>query len=227
MRNILSIILVLSILTSCIQNNCLPGINKRPMYGSVKKCPEQIKADNSFLDQIDQIFLGDRSKASQERVVRAWEYFHKSHSDSAMIRFNQAWLLDSTNASVYWGYGSILGQQQKFDESLIYLEKSLILDAENSNVWLAASTSYGNLFYKSDDSVLLDKSIQYLKKSVELDPRNAAAFGQLTSAYTYYMQKDSARKYMAITDSLDPTAVNPEVREIIKKYVPQKGMDTD
>jgi len=29
------------------------------------------------------------------------------------------------------------------------------------------------------------------------------------------MQKDSARKYMSITDRLDKNAVNPEVRKLI------------
>jgi len=39
----------------------------------------------------------------------------------------------------------------------------------------------------------------------------------LTVAYSYFNQKDSARKYLEITDRLDPKAVNPEVREMLKE----------
>ena len=64
---------------------------------------------------------------------------------------------------------------------------------------------------------MLDKSISYLKKSLALNPANARAYGQLTSAYSYCVQKDSAKKYMALTDKLDPKAVNPEVRMMLRK----------
>jgi hypothetical protein len=36
----------------------------------------------------------------------------------------------------------------------------------------------------------------------------------LTSAYAYYAQKDSLRKYLKITDKLDPKLVDPQVRKI-------------
>lgn len=216
MKYPLILILLLSVLTSCGQNNCPPDINKKPMYGQVKKCPQQIQADNEFLGEMDKIFKGKRAKAAQDRVDRAWGYFYENQPDSAMMRFNQAWLLDSTNAEIYWGYGNLLGQRQKFEESLIFFEKSLTLDPKNSNVWLSASTSYGQLFFQTKDKDQLNKSIEYLKKSVELDPKSAVAYGQLTAAYTYFMQKDSARKYLEIADRLDATVVNPEVREILK-----------
>lgn len=186
------------------------------MFGQVKKCNEQIEADSRFLKRMDEIFEGDRKKAAQERIDKAWEYFYANKLDSSMMRFNQAWLLDSLNAEIYWGFGNLLGRQQKFEESIKYLEKSLKMNPENPNAWLSASTSYGQLFYQSKDVSLLNKSIHYLKKSVSLDPNNAQAYGQLTAAYTHFMQKDSARKYLKMTDRLNPAAVNPEVREILE-----------
>lgn len=187
------------------------------MFGQAKKCPGQIEADKEFLKATDEIFDGDRKKAAQDRIDRGWDYFYKGHMDSAMMRFNQAWLLDSSNADIYWGYGNLLGSQQKFEESLIYFERSLTLNPDNSNAWLSASTSYGQLFFQTKNKELLNKSIDYLKKSVAIDPNNARAYGQLTAAYSYFMQKDSARKYLEITDRLDPSAVNPEVRELLKE----------
>ena len=181
------------------------------------KCPEQLEADKIFLKEMDDIFDGDRTSAAQDRVNRAWGYFYQGHSDSAMMRFNQAWLLDSSNAEIFWGYGNLLGQQKKFSESLEFFEKALSINPNNSNIWLSASSSYGQLFYQSKDKKYLDKTIECLKKSVSLDPNNGSAYGQLTAAYTYIVQKDSARKYLQITDQLDPSAINPEVREMLKE----------
>lgn len=133
-----------------------------------------------------------------------------------MMRFNQAWLLDSTNADAYWGFGNLLGIQNQLKESIPFFERSIKLNPNNPRVWESASTSYGQLFVKTNDVELLKTSINYLKKAIQLEP-NARTYGQLTAAYTYFMQKDSARKYLAITDELDPKAIHPEVRKILNE----------
>ncbi len=184
------------------------------MYGGLKKCDEQLEIDKDFLVDCDKVFK-DRSEATQHHIDKGWEYFYKNDLDTAMMRFNQAWLLDSTNADIYWGFGNILGMQQKFSESLRFFEKSLALNSNNSKVWQCSATSYGQLFFQSKDIKLLNKAIDNWKKSVSIDPTNAEAYAQLTAGYSYFNQKDSARKYLAITDRLDPKAINPEVRQIL------------
>ncbi len=201
---------------SCAQTNCPEDINKRPMFGRVKKCREQLDADKDFLKECDKNFKS-RREAAQFHVDKGWGYFYENEFETAMKRFNQAWLLDSLNADVYWGFGNILGMQRDFKQSLVFLEQSLKMNSSNPRVWESASTSYGQLFYETKDIKLLDKSIEYLKASIKLEPNNARAYGQLTAAYSYFMQKDSARKYLRITDKLDPSAVNPDVRKILSK----------
>lgn len=171
----------MTLLVSCsARKDCPDKANLLPMFSGLKKCDEQIKIDNDFIADCNKYFK-DRKEATRYHIDRGWEYFFKNDLDTAMMRFNQAWLLDSTNADVYWGFGNILGRQQKFQESLKYFDKSLAINSGNSKVWLCSATSYG----------------------------------QLTACYSYFMQKDSARKYLAITDRLDPKAINPEVRQIL------------
>ncbi len=144
-----------------------------------------------------------------------WEYFYESDYETSMKRFNQAWLLDSLNADVYWGFGNLLGTRHEFRKSVPLLEKSIKLNPKNSKVYECIATSYEQLFFETRDIALLNKSFDNLKASIQLDPNNASAFGQLTGAYSYFTQKDSARKYLALTDKLDPKAINPEVRKIL------------
>lgn len=148
-------------------------------------------------------------------VMRGWQYFYSKNLDTSVMRFNQAWLLDSLNAEIYWGLGDVLGSQGKFQESLPFFEKAIKLNPANPKALADEANSYGNIFFQTKDIKYLNGVIDCLKKAIRLSPGNAQYYGQLTGAYSYFMQKDSARKYLAITDKLDPKAINPEVRTIL------------
>ncbi|KIA97216.1 MULTISPECIES: tetratricopeptide repeat protein [unclassified Flavobacterium] len=214
MKKVLFLIMLIQI--SCqSQNDCPQGINLLPMYGEVKKCEQQIQSDKEFLLQSEKQFKS-REKAAELYVSKAWEYFYKDDNDTAMKRFNQAWLLDNTNPQVYWGFGNLLGKKNKFEESIKYLKKSIELDPNNAPVYECIATSYSQMFLKTKDIKYLNLAIESLKKAVKIDPKNGRAYGQLASSYAYIMQKDSLRKYIEITDKIDPKLVNPEVRKIAK-----------
>lgn len=209
------LLIVVVLFINCEQeSDCQENINTKPLFGNTKKCKEQIKADIKFIEESDE-YYGDRKKAIQHQLEMAWDFYNKGDLDSATIRFNQTWLLDSTNADLYWGLGSILGQKQEFNESVIFFEKSLSLNPNNSKVLEGVASSYGQLFFNSKDITQLNKSIDYLKKSLKLDSKNARIYGQLTAAYSYFTQKDSAKKYLKLTDEIDSTFINPEVRKIL------------
>ena len=186
------------------------------MFGRFQKCDEQLKIDKDFLADCDK-FYKNRNEATRHHIDMGWEYFYKNQLDSSMMRFNQAWLLNSTNADIYWGFGNILGMKHQFKESIPFLQRAIEMNANNPKVFESISTSYGQLFFETKDVRYLNLTIDNLKYSVQLNPRNAAAYGQLTGAYSYFNQKDSARKYLEITDKLDPNAVNPEVRKLLNE----------
>jgi Tfp pilus assembly protein PilF len=183
------------------------------MYGNVKKCKEQIEDDNQFIALCEK--SSTRKAAAEHMVMRGWQYLRSNHLDTSMMRFNQAWLLDSLNSEIYWGFADNLGMQGKYKESLPFFERSLKMNPNNARIWQDASTSYGNVFGQTQDKKYLDAAIDALKHAIKIDPNNPQYYGALTTGYSYYMQKDSARKYMAITDKLDPNAVNPQVRKML------------
>jgi tetratricopeptide (TPR) repeat protein len=205
-------------LTACAWvGDCPEKINLLPMYGNAVKCPEQIRADNAFLATVDKQYQGDRKRAAKDWTERAWAYFKRNAPDTAMMRFNQAWLLDSTNADVFWGFGSLLGNQKKFGEAVLLFKKSIHLHPDNPIVWASVGQSYGNLFWQSDNRSELDSCIKYFKGSYRLDPSDGATVSRLTIAYAQAMEKDSAKKYEAITDGIDPRLLPKEVRKMIRK----------
>lgn len=50
----------------------------------------------------------DKRSASNEMIASGNQYYQKEDLDTAMRRYNQAWLLDETNPEVYIGFGNIL-----------------------------------------------------------------------------------------------------------------------
>ena len=186
------------------------------MYGRLKKCKDQIDDDNQFLSECDKTGKS-RKEVAAHMVSRGWQYLYEKKLDTSMMRFNQAWLLDSLNADIYWGFGNLLGMQGKFKESIPFFDRSLKINPGNAKVWTDESTSYGNFFFQTKDKKYLDRSILCMKKAVSLDPKNPQLYSQLSAAYSYFMQKDSAKKYLRIKEQLDPSAVNPEVKKMLEK----------
>jgi tetratricopeptide (TPR) repeat protein len=217
-RYLLSICLIALILSSyTFADDCPEGINLLPMYGRAKKCPGQIKADNAFLKLADSNYK-DRKQAAKYFVNRAWGFYYQNKPDTAMMRFNQAWLLDSLNANVYWGFANLVGAQGKFKESLPLFNRAIQLDSSNAKLWESASNSYGNLYFKTRETTYLNAAIKYLKKAIALDPQ-VRTYISLTAAYANFTKKDSAIKYMHITDGLDKTAIDPKLRQHINKQL--------
>jgi Tfp pilus assembly protein PilF len=210
------LLIILSQLSCKAQTDCPEGINVLPMYGEVKKCEQQIETDNEFILESEKQFK-DRKEASEYYVSKGWEYFYKEDNDTAMKRFNQAWLLDKTNPQVYWGFGNLLGRKNEFDKSVKYLRKSIELDPNNSKVYECIATSYGQLFFKTKDIKYLNLTIENLKKAIKIEPKSGRAYGQLANYYAYLMQKDSLLKYIKKTDKIDPKFIDPKVREMAKK----------
>lgn len=183
------------------------------MYGGVKKCKEQIEYDKEFLAAVDKAY-SRREDAAKHMVQRGWQYLSAQKLDTAMMRFNQAWLLDSLNYQIYWGFGNLLGMQKKFKESLPFFTRSIKLNPKYTRLLNDASVSYGNTYLATKKQVYLDTAIILLKKAVVIEPKNAGLYAQIAAAYSYTPKQDSTRKYAKLTYRLDPNAVPQHLKSI-------------
>jgi tetratricopeptide (TPR) repeat protein len=211
------IVIACFLITACAQppEKCVEGINVLPKFGGVEKCKEQIETDKKFIAETDKSM--SRKQSTSYFAKQGWKYLYADKLDTAIMRFNQAWLLDSLNADVYWGFGNILGKQAKFEDALPFFERAAKLDPKNIKIFQDMSTSYGNVFFQTKDIKFLELSIKALKSASSLEPKNAAIYAQLAGAYSYFAKRDSADKYFKIADQIDPKAINPEVRKILSR----------
>lgn len=98
--------------------------NLLPMYGgeTAVKTPWMLQADKKFIDSVVKE-AGSREAASISIAGSARAWLEQGDLDTAMKRFNQAWLLDPNNPESYRGFAEILKRQNKTEEA----EKMLIL----------------------------------------------------------------------------------------------------
>jgi tetratricopeptide (TPR) repeat protein len=96
---------------------------KLPMFGQ----PQIERPDN--LKQADEAFIrdstlryGNRQAASNALAAQGWAAIRAKQGDVAMQRFNQAWLLNRKNYSVFWGFGAVLSERGKLAEAIEQLE---------------------------------------------------------------------------------------------------------
>lgn len=200
---------------------CPEGINLLPMYGHAKKCKQQLDADQAFINWCKEE-MGDLKDAAKTHINWGNDYYKNKDYETAMKRYNQAWLLDSLNSDVYCGFGLLQIEAKKTDEARELLNRSIILDPKNAKAWRSLAITDWMKFdeqLKATRRIEIDRlntMIEHLKKAISISPQDDLSFYYLTFAYSHFNQKDSARKYMKITDGLNPNLINIQLRESIQ-----------
>ncbi len=101
------------------------------MYGYKTKSDQEKKADQNFIDFCTK--SGQTRKEFSKRLIdKGWKYYERKILDTAMFRFNQAWLLDSGNVDSYIGFSVIYGVLGKKKTEMDMLNKAIAFDGKNT-----------------------------------------------------------------------------------------------
>ena len=147
-----------------------------PKYGYVEKTTGQKEADAKFIQNTLPLFASKRL-ASEHLVDLGFKYIYQDVK-TAMYRFNQAYLLDSTNSDIYWGYGAVYMVLQDYPRAKVQYEDGLFHDPKNTRIM----TDYGTYFMTQD---IPDSAIQYFSRSYGLDSTNQNTLFKLSACYFY------------------------------------------
>jgi tetratricopeptide (TPR) repeat protein len=101
-----------------------------PEYGNREKTEDQIFSDERFIGSSIKIY-GSKEAAADSIILYAQNFLKQGEFDSAMRRFNQAWLLSPERPEIYEGYNTILRSQGKYNQAEVYSQKAATL--RNSN----------------------------------------------------------------------------------------------
>jgi len=89
-----SLLLIAMLCLPCLVSAKDRPINELPMYGG---------KHNPSVEQNKQF--------SESAAKLAWQYYYRGDLDTAIKRFNQAWMFDRDSINALWGFGLIMGRR--------------------------------------------------------------------------------------------------------------------
>lgn len=150
-------------------------VNEQIMYGGVEVTDGLLKANEVFLQKVDETGVG-RADASDQFAKLGWQAFGAGDISTASKRFNQAWLLNPENPSAYWAFGIIAyDRDNRLDFASKMFDKALSLK-EHSTIY----SDYGRIYERAGQP---EKAIELFMKGLELNSKEKGCYIGLMRAY--------------------------------------------
>jgi len=192
-----------------------------PKYGYMQKTEAQNKADKSFIDATLKK-QPNRRKASDQVIQSGFKLLY-SDIKTAMYRFNQAWLIDSANTDVYWGFGGVymvLGDKATARKQ--YME-GLAINPNNTHLLTDFGTYFMAQYYfraqldAKSAATQLDSAIIYMTQSYELDKKDQNTTYKLSICYFEKNDCTNAWKYHKECMALGGQPITKEYTTALKE----------
>ena len=199
-------------------------INNLPMYGGREKTPEKKKSDMVFIEAAIKEY-GNRQKACDQYVKLGWQYFAKGDYNTAMKRFNQAWLLDQKNGGIYWGLGAATSKAQMFDESIKMFKTASSHDPQNPRLMVDFGHAYIGKAEKNAKNAKERVSYNTLatdlfKKAVAIDPKLEPAYFNWSVALYNLGDYKQAWQRLDQAKQLGGKSIDPDFLQELKTKMP-------
>lgn len=227
----LTLLIVASVFAALFLNACAappsgPRIDNIPMYGQpgIPRPAFLQKADADFVASASRGFGGDRKFASKAWVDQAARFLGQRNFDYALRRLNQAWLLDASNYEVYWNFGRVMLEQDKFQEGIDFIGQAIQLcgdDYQLSGLQSDLGTAYSYLAESLSKKIPTDGSDAFAKanesflKSVSLDPKNGNAWRRWSISLAMENRPVDAAEKFKRAQELGAAALPPALQKKI------------
>lgn len=225
-KTIINIILIFISIDSYSQNLTLESWEREsktdkkllPKYGHKPKTEREKQIDRDFVNSILKMeqFEGDRLKASNHLITLGFDYLYRGDLKTAMYRFNQAYLLDSNNVDIYWGFGAFFATIRHYPMAIKVYDEGLSIDSTSTNIL----TDYGTLFlaqyYENEKHIFLIKAIEYLTKSYLHDPKKPNTTFKLSVCYWLDGDCENAWRYYNECKKLGGDPITKEFTKDLK-----------
>jgi tetratricopeptide (TPR) repeat protein len=208
--------------------------NKRllPQYGHLVKSPDEVRSDSAFINKIMALPQSKtRREASNHLIELGFQYYYRPDLKTAMYRFNQAYLIDSTNTDIFWGFGAIYMALGRYDLAKIQYEEGLRIDPNNTHLITDLATYYMEQYYlmehmpkndivknsKEQAREYMDSAIVFLTKSYKLDAKDVNTVYKLSICYLNIHECGNAWKYYKEAVILGGAPITKEYTDDLKK----------
>ena len=213
--------------------------NKRllPRYGHLFKTPEELRSDSDYVRNILALpEFKSRREASNHMINLGFRYYYREDIKTAMYRFNQAYLIDSTNADIFWGYGAVYMALGQYDLAKKQYEEGLSIDSTNTHLITDLATWHMGQYYliqqmpandivkdpQAQARVFLDSAIMYLQKSFRLNPSDVNTAYKLSICYWNISDCTNAWRFYDAAFALGGKPITENYTRDLKKRCKRK-----
>ncbi|GAA3920416.1 hypothetical protein [Hymenobacter algoricola] len=195
-----------------------------PLFGGLSAAEAESALGTAFLDNVARSFAS-RTEASAFFARKGYEYLSENQPDTALYRFNLAWLLDQKNPDVYRGLGIISSRQPTPDESIGLLAQGLALAPTSVAIMSDLGASYLIRYEQTKKKKDLDQGMTLLTKATAADPGNANAWQQLARGYFFREQYPQAWEAVHKGQNLNMASIDFEfISELQARLPDPQGM---
>lgn len=197
-----------------------PNLSLKDVVPPMKAGPKVKAQQEKFRRESAEKFKS-RQLGSQYYVLQAQRTFNEDKLDSASLFFNRAWLLDSTNNDVYWGYGLLYGRQDAHDKALYTLYHALSHDNENPRLLTDVATAHLASYYSHKHPNDLHQSRKLLLQALKLKPQDPSDTYYKLALNSYYLgEYAEAWDYLHLSVRQDGTKENEKFIAALLQKVP-------
>ncbi len=185
--------------------------DKLPMFGQPKiaRTENKKKADEGLIRDMTLRF-GNRATASNALAEQGWTALRSGQTDLAILRFNQAWLLNPKNFRAFWGFGAVQSQRGRLSEAIELLETAReLLDDPTQRVALLCDL--GTLHSEYAAHLPRDRELERAQhfvlansrfsESLENNPKYAASWREW--AISLYAQERYSEAWIRVKQAQD------------------------
>ncbi|MBK9175479.1 MAG: tetratricopeptide repeat protein [Flavobacteriales bacterium] len=193
-------------------HRAMADIRLLPRYGDREKNDAQRASDAEFIAATLVVDSLPRS-ASGRLVQHGIQLLTEGDLTKAMYRFNQAWLVDSTNADAYWGYGSFFMELDRPAVALSWYRRGFAMDSTSTRLLTGMATALLAEEHpvrpqdseRADD--LLSAAMALLQRAHQLDPTDQGTLYRLAVCHLKRNECAEAHRYFDAIEKKDAPPV--------------------
>ncbi|MFE0015670.1 tetratricopeptide repeat protein [Mesorhizobium sp. NPDC059054] len=135
-----------------------------PLWEGLQKNARMMEADKKLIESVRQSTNGDLKAGAKRAIELGWQSFETRDFETAIRRFNQAWLLDPENPAIYWGFALVTHQR---GEPLETVERWFAETEKRIPNVVPLLSDHGRILEEQNED---KRAVEYFNRALAIDP---------------------------------------------------------
>lgn len=140
-----------------------------PLWEGVQKNEQMLAADKKLIESVRESTNGNLQAGARRAIELGWQAFENKDFETAIRRFNQAWLLDPENPAIYWGFALVTHLR---GEPLATVERWFAETEKRIPDAVPLLSDHGRILEERNED---KRAVEYFSRALAIDPDYAQA----------------------------------------------------